>query len=67
MSVAATVLRVQSERLILVRIGEDNVPCVDEAWEVAEAEEGDVDEGVGRADAAFDPYWWMSQELVKAP
>ena len=34
---------------------EDDVPGVYEAGEVAEAAEGDVDDGVGGADADFDP------------
>ena len=33
----------------------DDVPCVEEAGEVAEGAEGEVDEGVGGADADFDP------------
>ena len=33
----------------------DDVPGVDETWEVAEGAEEDVDEAVGGADAGFDP------------
>ena len=33
----------------------DYVPCVQEAGEVAEHAEGEVDEGVGGAEGAFDP------------
>ena len=35
----------------------DDVPGVQEAGEVAEEAEEDVDEGVGGAEAAFDPDW----------
>lgn len=36
----------------------DDVPSVKEAGEVAEHAEKDIDEGVGGADAGFDPDWW---------
>ena len=35
----------------------DDVPGVEKAGEEAEAAEGEVDEGVGAADAGFDPDW----------
>lgn len=55
---AAGVLRVLGrDVLVLVRVGEDDVPGVQEAGQPAEDAEGDVDEGVGAADAAFDPDW----------
>jgi hypothetical protein len=41
-----------------VRVARDDVPSMEEAGDVAEAAEGDVDEGVGSAEADFDPYWW---------
>jgi hypothetical protein len=41
-----------------VRVAGDDVPGVDEAGDVAEAAEGDIDEGVGAAEAYFDPYCW---------
>ena len=31
---------------------------MDKAGDVAEAAEGDIDEGVGGAEADFDPYCW---------
>jgi hypothetical protein len=46
------------DRLVLrywIRVSRDNVPGVDEAWDVAETAEGDVDQGVGGAEARFDP------------
>jgi hypothetical protein len=39
-----------------VRVAGDDVPGVDEAGDVAEAAEGDIDEGVCGAEADFDPY-----------
>lgn len=48
------------DRLVLVVVGigvpRDDPDSVDEAGEEAEAAERDVDEGVGRADATFNPY-----------
>ena len=41
-----------------VRVAGDDVPGVDEAGDVAEAAEGDIDERVGGTEADFDPYWW---------
>ena len=41
-----------------VRVAGDDVPGMDEAGDVAEAAEGDIDEGVSGAEADFDPYWW---------
>lgn len=41
-----------------VRVAGNDVPGVDKAREVAEAAEGDIDEGVGGAEADFDPYCW---------
>ena len=43
--------------VLVVGLGvlEDDVPGVYEAWEVTEAAEGDVDDGVSGADADFDP------------
>ena len=35
----------------------DDVPGVEEAGDVAECGEEDVDEGVGGAEAGFDPYY----------
>jgi len=45
--------------IFVVGIGElgNDVPGVDQAGEVAENEEEDVDDGVGAADAALDPDW----------
>jgi len=40
--------------VILGVLGYD-VPCVEEAWEVAEDAEEDIDERVGGAEAGFDP------------
>ena len=41
-----------------VRVAGDDVPGVNKAGDVAEAAEGDIDEGVGGANADFDPYCW---------
>lgn len=43
--------------VLVVGLGvlEDDVPGVYETWEVTEAAEGDVDDGVCGADADFDP------------
>lgn len=41
-----------------VRVAGDDVPGMDKAGDVAEAAEGDIDEGVGGAEADFDPYCW---------
>jgi hypothetical protein len=38
-----------------IRVSRNNVPGVDEAWDVAETAEGDVDQRVGGAEARFDP------------
>lgn len=38
----------------------DDVPGVDETGEEAQAAESDVDEGVGRAETALDPYCELS-------
>lgn len=45
--------------VIVVRLGvfEDDVPGVEETGDVAQTAEGEVDDGVGGADAYFDPYW----------
>lgn len=44
--------------LVVRRVGiaRDDVPSVDEAGQDTQAAEGDVDQRVGRADAALDPY-----------
>ena len=42
---------------VVVRVFGNYVPGVQEAGEVAEDEEEEVEEGVGGADAAFDPDW----------
>lgn len=44
--------------LLVRRVGvlRDDVPGVDETGEETQTAEGDVDEGVGRAEAALDPY-----------
>jgi len=39
-----------------VGVAGDDIPGVDEAGEIAEAAECDVDERVGGAETAFDPY-----------
>ena len=47
-----------ADRLVLVhRVGVagDDVPGVYQAWHVAEAAEGDVNEGISGAEADFDP------------
>jgi len=38
-----------AHRIVVIRFGilQDYVPCVEEAWDVAEAAESDVDDGVG--------------------
>lgn len=57
---AAALAVVAVQRLVLVgRLGVlgDDVPGVQEAGDVAEDAEEDVDEGVGAADAALDPDW----------
>jgi hypothetical protein len=41
-----------------VRVAGDDVPGMDEAGEVTEAAEGDIDEGVSGTEADFDPYCW---------
>lgn len=54
----AAALAVLRQGLVLVgRLGQlgDDVPGVQDAGDVAEAAEEDVDEGVGAADAALDP------------
>lgn len=33
----------------------NNVPCMEKTWDVAKAAEKDVDHGISRADATFDP------------
>lgn len=38
------------------RVDGDDVPGVEEAWDVAQYAEGDVDEGISAADATLDPY-----------
>jgi len=57
-SAVATTFRVADGFVLVhrVRVAGDNVPGVDEAREVAKAAERDVDEGVGGAEACFDPY-----------
>lgn len=44
-------------RIVIVSLGvlEDDVECVDQARDVAEQTECNVDDGVGGADASFDP------------
>ena len=44
-----------------VRVAGDDVPGMDEAGEVAEAAEGDIDEGVGGTETDFDPYCWSGK------
>jgi hypothetical protein len=51
--------------IVGIRVLEDGVPGVEQAGEEAEAAQGDVDEGVGRADAALYPHYGSSQ-YVKA-
>ena len=41
-----------------VWVASNDVPGVDQARNVAEAAKGDVNEGVGSAEADFDPYCW---------
>lgn len=41
--------------VVALRVDGDDVPCVQEAGEVAEHAEEDIDEGVRGADARFDP------------
>jgi hypothetical protein len=41
-----------------VRVAGDDVPGMDEAGDIAEAAEGDIDEGVSGTEADFDPYCW---------
>lgn len=56
----AAALAVVRQRLVLVRrlgVFGDDVPGVQQARDVAEDAEEDVDEGVGAADAALDPDW----------
>lgn len=51
-------LAVVRQRFVLVGwlgVFGDDVPCVQQAGDVAEDAEEDVDEGVGAADAALDP------------
>lgn len=49
----------------VVRVGGDDVPGMQEAREETEAGEEDVDEGVGAADARFDPDCWVCIVLVR--
>ena len=55
--VDAAVLGVYRTRVVIVGIGElgDDVPCVEEAGNVAKNEEQDVDYRVGGADSTLDP------------
>lgn len=46
---------------VCVWVFQDDVPGVDEAWEDAQTAEGDVDDAVGAADAAFYPYCKICQ------
>lgn len=41
--------------VVPLRVAGDDVPGVQEAREVAQHAEQDIDQGVGRADAGFDP------------
>ena len=58
-----------------VRVAGDDVPSMDQAGDVAEAAEGDIDEGVSGADPNFDPYcwsgmlatWWSRQRSRAVP
>ena len=43
--------------VITLWVARDNVPGVDQAGEVAEHAEQNIDDGVGGADAGFDPDW----------
>ena len=48
-----------ADRLIFVRrvgVAGNDVPGVDQAGDVAEAAEGDIDKGIRGAEADFDPY-----------
>lgn len=59
---AAALLR---QRLVLVQwLGElgDDIPGVEEAGEEAETAEKNVDDGVGAANPAFDPYGQRGEE-----
>jgi len=56
---AVATLRVVN-RLVFVhriRVPGDDVPGVDQTRDVAEATEGDINEGVSSTEANFDPYW----------
>jgi hypothetical protein len=61
----AAALAVGYLAVAIVGIGvlEDGVPGVEQAGEEAEAAQGDVDEGVGRADSALYPHYGLSQYL----
>lgn len=62
---AAVLSSVAGQRLVVVvRFGilGDDVPCVQQAGEEAEHAEGDVDDGVGAAEAAFDPDYGYGEE-----
>lgn len=50
--------------VVVVRVGGDDVPGVQEAGEETEAGEEDVDEGVGAADAGFDPDCWVFESVL---
>ena len=52
-----TIFVVLRDTLVVVVVGElcDDVPCVQETWDEAKNAEKNVDEGIGRADAALDP------------
>jgi hypothetical protein len=42
---------------VLFRVFGDDVPCMDEAGDVSQETEGNVDDRVGCADARLDPYY----------
>lgn len=56
---AALGVVVRDRVVVVVLVGElgDDVPGVDEAGDVAQEQEEDVDDGVGAAEAALDPDW----------
>lgn len=62
---AIATLTAVNGRVIVVSLGilRDDIPRVDQAWEIAERAEGDIDEGFGAAEADFDPYF---EVLVQA-
>jgi hypothetical protein len=59
---AIAALTAVNGQVIVVSLGvlRDDIPRVDQAGEIAERAEGDVDEGFGAAEAYFDPYCEVS-------